>query len=286
MMETIRSENRHVLILDAGGVFSPGDRDFRLSARYLIRGMDQMGYAAMNLGGSELYAGIDFLEEITKNIQFPVVSSNLVLTDGREPFWKPYVIANLGNAKVGIIGVMSADGFSNMVDPRDSDKLKILPPSAALAALVPELEKQADVVILLSQCDLDETAELLNAVQGIDLAISPGGSFATCADIGAPAGETGPMQTSRYGKDLGLYQFIMDDTGQVIPVARKLIPLHKPAPGERLIGEMFNEIKKLRAETGVRDKEVRARAMSTLKLTPEEFIRQFQQEQPDALIFK
>lgn len=283
MVEKIRNENGPLLLLESGGVFYPGDADFRLSARYLIKGMDQMGYAAMNLGGSELYAGLDFLREVTSGVRFPLLSSNLTLTDGQTPFWKQYVLTNLGDVKVGIVGVMPADGLKNIANPKYLENLNILSPKETLEALIPRLRKEADVIILLSQCDLDETTALVDAVKGIDFAICPAARFAGCDDHGPRQKETNLLHTARYGVGMGFMQFTVDG-GKARPVVQEMIVLKTPVPAERLMGEMFNEIKKLRTETGTAAREAQARAMSTLQLTPEEFIKQMQKERPEALM--
>ncbi len=282
MVETLRNENGQMLLLESGGVFSPGDTDFRLSAKYLVRGMNQMGYAAMNLGGSELHAGMDFLREITADIGFPLLSSNLVFTDGQSPFWKKYVVTDLGNVKVGIVGVMPVDGLKDIIDPKYSENLNILPPQTTLEALVPAVRKEADVIILLSQCDLDETTAMVDAVKGIDFAICPGktAGCAGCADHGhgPQQGETDLLHAARYGVGLGFLQFTMDGSRQAQVIEQKMITLNTPVPAERLISEMLNEIKKLRGETA------QAKARATLQLTPEEFIKQMQKEQPGAVL--
>lgn len=281
MVETIRNENGQLLLLESGGVFFPGDTDFRLSAKYLIRGMDQMGYAAMNLGGSELHAGVDFLREVTSDVGFPLLSSNLVFTDGQSPFWKKYVIVDLGNVKVAIVGVMPVDGLKDITDPKYSENLNILPPQTTLETLVPAVRKEADVIILLSQCDLDETTALVDAVKGIDFAICPG-KIAGCADHGPQQGETDLLHAARYGVGLGFLQFTVDGSGQAQPLEQKMITLSTPVPTERLMGEMLNEIRKLRSETETRA--AQAKAMSTLELTPQEFIKQMQKERPEAVL--
>ena len=284
MVEKIRNENGPLLLLESGGAFSIVDKDFRLTARYMVRGMDQMGYTAMNLGGSELYAGLDFLREVTAGMRFPLLSSNLVLKDGQAPFWKPYVLTNLGNVKVGIVGVMPADGLKNIADPKYSENLKILTPKEALDAIIPALKKEADVIVLLSQCDLDETTALVDAVKGIDFAICPGVRLAGCADHGPQQSETDMLNTARSGVSMGFLQFTLDGNGQAQPIVHKMIALNIPVPAERLMGEMFKEIKKLRMETGTAAREAQVRAMSTLQLTPEEFIKQMQKERPEAVL--
>ena len=272
-----------MLLLDSGGGFPQLNQDYRLSARYLVRAMDQMGYAAMNLGASELYAGVDFLREVTSGVSFPLISSNLVRKDGQEPVWEKYVIVDVEGIKVGILGVMPVDGWKHVNDPELSENLEILSPQAVLETLVPTVGKEADVVILLSQCDMNETTALVDAVKGIDFAVFPGRRVFGCSDDGSRQNETDLLQTGRYAS-LGFLQFSVDGTGKTQALSKKMIPLNTPVPAENMMSEMFNEIKTLRSQTGIRSKDAQARAKSNLKLTPEEFFKQMQQEHPEAVL--
>jgi 5'-nucleotidase / UDP-sugar diphosphatase len=283
MVENLRKETGHLLLLDSGGGFPRYNQDYRLSARYLVRAMDQMGYAAMNLGVSELYAGVDFLKEVTAGIRFPLISSNLVRNDGQAPFWDQYVIVDVEGIKVGILGVMPEYDWKHADDPEFPGNLKILSPEAALETLVPTVAKEADVVILLSQCDINETTALVEAVKGIDFAVCPGRRFFGCDDDGQRENETDLLHTGRYAS-LGFMQFSIDGNKQAQSLAKKMISLGTPVPMENMVSEMFNEIRSLRSQAGTRSKEAQARAMSTLQLTPEEFFKQMQQERPEALL--
>ncbi len=283
MVENIRKENGRVLLLDSGGGFPPIDQDYRLSARYLVRAMDEMGYAAMNLGAGELHAGADFLREISSGVSFPLISSNLVRKDGQAPVWKQYVIVDVQGVKVGILGVLPMDGWKHISDPELSEDLEVLPPQGTLETLVPLVGKEADVVILLSQCDMNETTTLVDAVKGIDFAVFPGRRIFGCSDDGPRQNETDLLQTGRYAS-LGFLQFSVDDNGQTQALSKKMMPLSTPAPAENMMSEMFNEIKTLRSQTGMRSKDAQARAKSNLKLTPEEFFKQMQQEHPEAVL--
>jgi 5'-nucleotidase / UDP-sugar diphosphatase len=283
MVEDLRKETGHLLLLDSGGGFPRYNQDYRLSARYLVRAMDQMSYAAMNLGASELHAGVDFLKEVVSGIRFPLISSNLVRNDGESPFWEQYVIVNVEGIKVGILGVMPEYGLKHADAPEFPGNLKILSPEAALEALVPTVAKEADVVILLSQCDINETAALVETVKGIDFAVCPGRRFFGCEDDGERQNETDLLHTGHYAS-LGFMQFSLDGNKQVRSLAKKMISLDTSVPAENMVSEMFNEIRSLRSQTDIRSKDAQARAMSTLQLTPEEFFKQMQQEHPDSVL--
>jgi len=65
-----------------------------------------------------------------------------------------------------------------------------------------------------------------------------------------------------------------------------MIALNSPVPAERLMSEMFNEIRKLRTETGTATREAQARAISRLQLTSEEFFKQLRKKQTGAAMIR
>jgi 2',3'-cyclic-nucleotide 2'-phosphodiesterase (5'-nucleotidase family) len=271
-----------LILLECGGVFPLGGADFKLRAELLIKSMDQMGYTAMNLGGNDLYAGTDFLKELTADADFPLLSSNLVFKDARAPFWKKYVITDLGDMKAGIVGIIPFDGFKNITDQTILKNLEILPPKSALAELIPAVRKEADVIILLSQCSLDETASILNTEKHIDFAIYSGETGGGCRSRSAL--QNSPVKllhSTRHGMNLGYLEFTLAD-GQIIQNEKKMIALNTPVPAEKLMSDMFDEIRKLRAEKENREMQEEARAL--LKLSPEEYMQKLLKEKmmPDA----
>ena len=81
--------------------------------------MNPLQYDAANLGNHEFNFGLDFLKRAIAGAQFPYVSANVVLADGKEnsanptPAFKPYIILDRKfvdakgaqkNLKVGVIG--------------------------------------------------------------------------------------------------------------------------------------------------------------------------------------
>jgi len=123
-----------------------------------------LGRAAMNVGGDDLFLSVERLRALSKT-GVPLVSSNLVLSGGGERVVAPrLVVAGLGGRRVGIVGVTRAEAAG--VDTLD--------PAKALAEVLPALEKEADLVVLLADLDREDAAAIVRGLPAVRLCIVPG----------------------------------------------------------------------------------------------------------------
>ncbi len=106
LIEKIRSEEEHVLLLDAGDIFQGtpyfnyfgGELDFKL--------MSQMKYDAATLGNHDFDAGLDGLHKQLPQANFSLISSNYDFSDTiMHDRVKPYQIFRKGDLKIGIFGI-------------------------------------------------------------------------------------------------------------------------------------------------------------------------------------
>lgn len=107
-----------------------------------------LGYSAVHLSARDLEVGEAVVRALADRI--PLVSANC-------PLAKPYVVVR----RVAITGVSAAGGA--FADPAE-----------ALAKILPDLAKQADVILLLAWMDRVSTAALLRKFPSIRLAIRSG----------------------------------------------------------------------------------------------------------------
>jgi|GEM_PF-441765 len=168
----IRKDVDDILLLDVGDVLPLVTPEFTrqtitYNAFISLKAMDFIGYDAMNVGESDLILGEKFLQDKSRNLKFPLISSNIVSKSQGHPFFKPYVIKTMKNGlKVGIIGV---------TDERyviDSKNLDVMPNKEMAAKYVKEIHDQVDLVIVLGHIGVSYSADLANAVSGIDVILS------------------------------------------------------------------------------------------------------------------
>jgi 2',3'-cyclic-nucleotide 2'-phosphodiesterase (5'-nucleotidase family) len=144
--------------VDCGDFFGLGGEQDSLKSTFMVHAMDELGYDVVTLGEREFNFGQQFLLAQFKTSKMDVVCANLVYTDSKKPFVKPYVIRKVGTLKVAFFGLMGKD---MKIRPFKGDPgLTILDPTETAKALLPELRKKADVVVLLSHLGMSESQKL------------------------------------------------------------------------------------------------------------------------------
>jgi len=106
IINKIRSEEKNVLLLDAGD-FSQGTPYFNFfNGRVEIDALNRMKYDAGTLGNHEFDNGIDTLAVILKKAEFPILSSNYELSNTPlKDITKPYIILNRDGLRIGIMAL-------------------------------------------------------------------------------------------------------------------------------------------------------------------------------------
>lgn len=176
----LRTEKANSLLLDAGDVFS-GTLYFR---QYLgqadLHFMNELGYDAMTLGNHEFDKDSKTLADFIKEMDFPMVSSNVKVTGDKdlEPLFKsdigmpakggnvyPAMIKEVDGEKIGIYGLTTPDTafisnpgenivFEDAVEKSNST-IKMLK------------EKGVNKIIVLSHLGYSHDLELAKAVDGL-----------------------------------------------------------------------------------------------------------------------
>lgn len=131
------------LLLDTGCVGNGARAWEILRTEAALRGMKAMGYDAANVGEHELWLGAADLREIER-VGVPLVSANVVEGDTGEPAVRSHLLLERAGRRIAITGVVD-DGYGEV-----GPGLRVQPPREALARLLPEMRREAKVVILLA----------------------------------------------------------------------------------------------------------------------------------------
>ena len=229
----------------------------------IITAMNTVGFDASTLGNHEFNYGLDFLLKSLNGAAFPIVSANVVKTEGSDPtkdetLIKPYVILDrmltdgAGEAhpiKVGLIGfvppqIMNWDRrhLEGNVTARDI--------VATAEAYVPQMrEEGADIIIALShsgigsadRTDMMENASVpLAAVEGIDALVTghshlvfPSSTYADFAAVDAEKGLIHGKPATMggfWGSHLGVIDLMLERDGgawKVVNTAVETRPISK-----------------------------------------------------------
>lgn len=219
LIEQIRQQEEHVLLLDAGDIWqgTPYFNMYKGELEYKL--MSEMKYDAATLGNHEFDNGLEGLKQQLPHAEFSFVNSNYnfsntILKDDVNPF----MIFDKGGIKVGVFGL--GIELAGLVAEKNYGMVHYHDPVPVAREMVQELRQQGcHLIICLShlgyQYEGSKISDLLLAkqVEGIDLII--GGHTHTFLD--KPTVVKGPgeqevlvNQVGFAGINLGRINFLFD----------------------------------------------------------------------------
>lgn len=182
VIDDIRTEvaagGGYSLLLDGGDVNTGVPESDLQDAVPDFKGMNLLNYQAMAVGNHEFDKPLAVLKMQRDLAQFPLLSANIY--ERGERMFAPYKIFVLGGVKVGVMGLTTEDAYK-MVNPEHVKNIEFRSVIAEAAQVVPELRRQADVVIAATHMGHYENGnhgtqamgdvEMARAVNGIDLVV-------------------------------------------------------------------------------------------------------------------
>jgi len=174
----VAANGGYSLLLDGGDVNTGVPESDLQDAVPDFKGMNLLGYQAMAVGNHEFDKPLPVLKMQRDLAQFPMLSAN-IYENGQRMF-DPYKVFNLGGLKVGVMGLTTED-TRKLAHPDNVGRLEFRSPIAEATKVVPELRRQADVVIAATHMGHYENGqhgtlaagdvEMARAVSGIDLVV-------------------------------------------------------------------------------------------------------------------
>lgn len=151
LINKIRSQEKHVLLLDAGDIFQ-GTPFFNLyKGEPEIKAMSAMGYDAGTMGNHDFDAGLDDFAAQLHHATFPIIISNYDFSDTvMKDKYIPYKIFKKGRLKIGVTGV--GVELRGLVPDNLYGNTKYLDPIESANKIAYKLKKEdkCDMVICLS----------------------------------------------------------------------------------------------------------------------------------------
>ena len=95
------AEKYPTLLLDSGNALA--DQDGKV-----ISVMENTQYTAGAIGTRDAALGIERLQELSARANYPLLCANWLMMDG-DLLWEPYAIVEVGNVKVGVIGLIDPE---------------------------------------------------------------------------------------------------------------------------------------------------------------------------------
>jgi 2',3'-cyclic-nucleotide 2'-phosphodiesterase (5'-nucleotidase family) len=173
MVKQERQASSHLLLLDAGNSLF-GDRFLgqQTQGKGVVEAMNLLGYDAMALGSGDMRLGLDTLRQRMAEAKFPFLSANVVLSGTETLLTEPYIIKEMGDHRIAIIG-LTEPGAADAVN----GAVTVLNPIETARRYVAEVSSKATIIIVLSHIDVEENIKLAEEVEGIDLIVSGTGQM-------------------------------------------------------------------------------------------------------------
>lgn len=166
LADDIKKQSKNWLFLDSGDMFHGTNEANIEKAKGIVEEVNLMGYTAMTPGNHDFDFGIDRLVEIKNQLNFPILSAN-ILKDGK-PLFEEYKIVQAGNKRIGLFGLTVKDAL-NYTNSRDTNGVTLDDPFKSAERIVSILRGQVDAVVLISHLGDEVDREVASKVDGIDL---------------------------------------------------------------------------------------------------------------------
>ena len=251
MVKEKRRLDPQLLLLGAGDFSGEAGALEMYRSRFLSQTMIEMKYDAVAVGERELGFGLSTLKADAE-AGLPLICANLY--EGNKRLLPPFVTKKIRGAKVGIFALLGEK-------PRELAELELRDPAGEGRAVLDELRKECDFVILLAHMERGKLLDLLPALTGVDLVIR--GHMAVgdtvrenCADTLGSAVESvrkTVLFAGDRGRNIGFAVIAAHGDEKPLIVESRLIHLDRDVADDP---DMVEEVKKYREEEGLMRKKL------------------------------
>ena len=160
------------LLLDAGD-YTTGTMLTKIKHNGAFNGafvemMNLVGYDAAAVGNHEFDEGQENMRRLFELAQFDVLSANLTING--KAVAQPFKIYNVGNLRVGVIGLMLPELFSVAAE-KHLGGVRVADPLQTAQRLIDKIDRKTDLIVLLSHLGVEKDIELARGVRGADIIV-------------------------------------------------------------------------------------------------------------------
>ncbi len=207
-----RDKAQNILVVDAGAsLLNDRDPAKKTLGKSSVELMNLMGYNAMALSLADITPlRLGELRQRMAEAKFTMLSANMYVSGTQELVAKPYIVVEMADHHVGILGLTEAGSTADVVatDPLQAAQEKVL-----------ELRRQADIIIVLSRAGFEVDQQIAEQVPGISVIVR-GGDRSPEDTITAPSGTilfNGELASPGHaGESVGVAQLSFDKEGHLL----------------------------------------------------------------------
>jgi 2',3'-cyclic-nucleotide 2'-phosphodiesterase (5'-nucleotidase family) len=201
-IKEIREEKGdHVLLCDNGDTLNGTYPAVKTQGGVMVPVVNALGIDAMSSHWEFAYGPSEYKKRASE-LNFPVLAINVFDKKTNDLIFPPYIVKEIGDLKVGLIGIAS-----NIVDktmpPSFSEGVRFTLGKDELPSVIKQLrtEEHVDLIILISHLGFPQDMKLMSQVQGVDLCLSGHTHNRIVQPINQ--GDTLIMQSGCHGSFLG-----------------------------------------------------------------------------------
>lgn len=163
VIEKIRSEEKNVLLLDAGDYWQGTPYFNFFNGRIEIDALNRMKYDATTLGNHEFDNGTDTLAAVIQNLNIPLISSNYDVTNSViRDFVKPWIVIKKAGLKIGVMALnVNPESLILESNIRDVNYIDPVAKAQEISEYLKKKEK-CDLIICMSHLGSDENSKSVN----------------------------------------------------------------------------------------------------------------------------
>lgn len=246
-MKDHTSGRDHLLILDCGDFSGGSTEKDKLKAKYLLQGLSELKYDAINLGERDFLLGPNFLLAMKKKYGLPFISANVFYSDSEKHFTEPYIIIKLEghkfgdikieSLKIGIFGVMM--NRSKLVFKNDEPKLITKEPIIIAEKIVKELKGKCDLIIALAHLNSSQINNLIMSVKGIDIVIGSHDYMRKVEE--STINNVIVVQTGYKGQNIGDLKVNLDNNKKVVSFDGEIVALEEKIQDDPAFDNILSE---------------------------------------------
>lgn len=223
IVKDLKVKNPNTLLVDAGDTFHGQSFATLEQGSSIVSIMNAMNYDLMVPGNHDFNYGQARLLELKALAKFPIISANIMKSDGSTLLDGTY-IKEIGGIKVGFFGITTPE-TAYKTNPKNVEGLTFADVITTSKAKVAELKLKADVIVAVTHVGTDPASEVTSdmiakAVTGIDLIID--GHSHTVYETGYVVNGTTIVSTGSYDANLGVVDLTIT-AGKVSKVTARLI---------------------------------------------------------------
>ncbi|MGZ2416617.1 2',3'-cyclic-nucleotide 2'-phosphodiesterase / 3'-nucleotidase / 5'-nucleotidase [Staphylococcus caledonicus] len=144
------------LMVDSGDAFQGLPVSNNSKGEEMAKAMNSVGYDAMTIGNHEFDFGYDQLLKLQKQLNFPMISSN-IYKNGKRVF-DPSTIITKNNVRYGIVGVTTPE-TKNKTSPTSVEGVEFKDPLPSVSQAMNAIKDNVDVFVILSHLGIDKSTK-------------------------------------------------------------------------------------------------------------------------------